>query len=505
MRQVTGFIIILHRLKEMNKYFVYIVFLIVLFGAVACQGDRKVTVINGLPPMYPDYTEITIPYNIAPLNFLLRNKPEIVEIKMKGEVKEVLIRDSYKVQFSEKKWKDFLSAEKGNTITLSISVKKDNEWIQYTPFNWEVVSDKIDPYLSYRLIEPGYEVWNSLQLRERNIENFKERVIADNNLTERSCMNCHIYGNQDPGLSFFHLRGAKGGTILNRNGQLRKLNTKAGDMVSSAVYGNFHPSGRFGVFSSNIIIPAFHTYKSERLEVYDTESGIMILDFDKNIIVPFPTDSAQNKPFRTFPVFSADGTSVYYCEAPYVKLPEDIHKLMYSIHRIDFDPVTCRFGNKVDTIFSSNLYDKSVCHLKTSPDGKYLLYTVADYGTFPIWHRETDLQMLNLQTGEIDSLQIVNADCSNTYHSWSSNSRWFVFASKRDDGIYGKPYFSYIDSTGKAHKPFVLPQHDPAWYDHTLKSFNIPELSKGSHPFNAKDIEDIYYQQSAEPMEYQYY
>jgi hypothetical protein len=467
---------------------------------MSCGQPGNIRAIDELPPIYPDYTDITIPYNIAPLNFLLRNKPDAVEIKLKGATKEIRIRDSYKVQFSAKTWKSLLQAEKDNTITVQISVRMGNEWVQYAPFHWRVTSEAIDPYLSYRLIEPGDGVWGAIQLRERNIENFSERVIADNNLTERACINCHIYGNQDPDLSFFHIRGAKGGMILNRNGQLRKLNTKAAGMASPVVYGNFHPSGRYGVFSTNQLIPAFHTYRSEGMEVYDTESDLVVLDFDENRSIPFPSGTVGEKPFRTFPVFSADGTSVYYCEAPFVALPGDIHNLMYSLYRIGFDPATRTFGNKVDTLVNAFKTGKSVCHPKTSPDGKYIMYTVADYGTSPIWHKETDLQMIDLDTNEINDLPEVNAGYSDTYHSWSSNSRWFVFASKRDDGVYGKPYFGYIDKQGTAHKPFVLPQRDPAFYDYTLQSFNIPELSKGKLPFGVYDVERIYQDTEAEAI-----
>jgi hypothetical protein len=63
-----------------------------------------------------------------------------------------------------------------------------------------------------------------------------------------------------------------------------------------------------------------------------------------------------------------------------------------------------------------------------------------------------------------------------------------VFASKRDDGLYGKPYFCYVDSKGKAYKPFCLPQQDPTFYDDCLKSFNAPEMIRGKIPFNAVDV-----------------
>ena len=136
----------------------------------------------------------------------------------------------------------------------------------------------------------------------------------------------------------------------------------------------------------------------------------------------------------------------------------------------------------------------SVCFPKASPDGRFLLFTVADYGTFPIWHRETDLHMMNLRNKEMLDLSEVNSDRSDTYHSWSSTGRWFVFASKRGDGQYGKPYFSYVTEEGQVSKPFLLPQEDAEHYDYTLKSYNIPELSATPVPFDAEDIRLIYQQ-----------
>jgi hypothetical protein len=334
-------------------------------------------------------------------------------------------------------------------------------------------------------------VWSAIRIQERHLESFGERTIADNNLTGGSCMNCHIYGNQDPGLSFFHLRGEGGGTILNRQGRLSKLTPTAGQATPPLVYGAFHPSGRYGVFSTNRIVPAFHTLRGEQMEVYDTASDLVVYDFDTGAATPFPSDALRGKPLRSFPVFSAAGDAIYYCEAPPTKLPAQIRSLRYDLLRTDFDTLSGAFGRTTDTLFLASGKALSVCHPKASPDGRYLMYAVAAYGAFPIWHKEADLQMIDLRSGEIHTLPLVNAEGADTYHSWSSCSRWFVFASRRDDGLYGKPYFSYIDSQGVAHKPFLLPQRDPALYDHLLQSFNIPELSKGKLPFDASDVERI--------------
>ena len=226
--------------------------------------------------------------------------------------------------------------------------------------------------------------------------------------------------------------------------------------------------------------------------MFDSKSDVYVADLETNKMLRSPLLS-DSTVFETFPTFSPDGKYIYYCAADSVLLPRDIKQLQYTLVRIPFDEQTAQFGTQVDTILTSHLSPltskkSSVCHPRISPDGRYLLYTVADYGTFPIWHPEADLQMMDLQTGRIDTLAIVNSDKSDTYHAWSSNSRWFVFASKRDDGLYGKPYFCYVDRQGKAHKPFCLPQKHPTFYDNCLKSFNAPELGKGKVPFDVNDV-----------------
>ena len=53
-----------------------------------------------------------------------------------------------------------------------------------------------------------------------------------------------------------------------------------------------------------------------------------------------------------------------------------------------------------------------------------------------------------------------------------------MFSSKRDDGLFTRPYFSHIDSLGNASKPFVLPQENPLFYKICLEIYNVPEFVK---------------------------
>ena len=413
-------------------------------------------------------------HNIAPLNFLLRADCEAIEVKA-GEL--VLNASGNEAVFDIDDWKTLMQQSSGKEIEVTITALVNGTWKQYKSFRWQVVGDRVDPYLTYRLIEPDYEIWNHVQIQQRCVENFEVNALGHYEQLENRCMNCHTYANQDPQLSMMYVRGPGGGAILNSNGELQKLN------IPGSVYFGFSPTGRYITYSTQKIIPAFHSLASKRLEVYDAASNVFVADMQEHRVISSSLLSDSLK-FETFPTFSPDGKYIYYCAADTVSLPRDIKNLQYSLVRIPFDETTGTIGTQVDTLFSQ----RSVCHPRISPDGRYLLYTVADYGTFPIWHPEADLQIMNLQTGAIDSLSIVNSEKSDTYHSWSSNSRWFVFASKRDDGLYGKPYFCYVDSQGKAHKPFCLPQQHPTFYDNNLKSFNAPEIGKGKVPFDVHDV-----------------
>jgi hypothetical protein len=418
---------------------------------------------------------VTIPQNIAPLNFLLRDG-DCEAIEVKADELTIQARGDEAV-FDIDDWRALMAQSAGKEITVTVTALINGRWIQYRPFTWTVVKDQVDPYLTYRLIEPDYEIWNHIQIQQRCVENFDVNALGHYEQLENRCMNCHTFANQDPSLSMMYVRGPGGGAILNEGGRLSKLS------IPGSVYFGFSPSGRYITYSTQDIIPAFHSLASKRLEVFDAHSNVYVADMKEHHIISSPllSDSLN---FETFPTFSPDGKFIYYCTADSVSLPPEIKQLQYALVRIPFDEATGTIGSQVDTLYR----ERSVCHPRISPDGHYLLYTVADYGTFPIWHPEADLQMMDLQTGRIDTLAAVNSAKSDTYHSWSSNSRWFVFASKRDDGLYGKPYFCYVDQHGKAHKPFCLPQKHPTFYDNNLKSFNAPELGRGKVPFDVDDV-----------------
>jgi dipeptidyl aminopeptidase/acylaminoacyl peptidase len=163
-------------------------------------------------------------------------------------------------------------------------------------------------------------------------------------------------------------------------------------------------------------------------------------------------------------------------------------RIKYDLMRIAYDPVNHVWG-KPETVISSAKLGLSITEPRVSPDGRFVLFTAAKYSQFPIYLPSADLYMLDLTNNQWKKLEI-NSDRTDSFHSWSSNSRWIVFSSKRQDGLFTKPYFSHIDASGNASKPFVLPQENPLFYETCLETYNVPEFSKEPVNVNPRVLAD---------------
>lgn len=481
----------------MKRLLTYSVWILILAACVREGAFREA----GTPPVLPDYTDITLPVNIAPLNFELESA-DALRLEIEGSRTYRFKAGGSQLRFPMQKWKEMLREEAGNTLQLTLTASFGRESRRYTPFTWTVSPDSIDRYLSYRLIEPAYEVWNVLSIEERDLESFKTRLLADNTTVESTCINCHT-ANRGDGIqtSFMHVRGAKGGTLYSRDGQLRKLNTATDSTAGAAVYGEISADGRYGIFTTADIRPILHSGRFDKLEVFDASSDLILLDFEQGTVTDSPL--VKGSEFQeTFPCWSADGKTVYFCRAVSRPQPDSTFEMHYDLYSVAFDPETGRLGGTLTRVVDAASRGKSVSFPKCSPDGQYILMTVSDYGTFPIWHSETDLWLYEIATGALFPLETVNGKYSDSYHCWSSSGRWICWASKRDDRLYGKPYFAHVGEDGTVSKPFVLPQRDPGRYQVTLKSYNIPELYRFPESYDAAYVSRFYSDMEAERMTY---
>jgi dipeptidyl aminopeptidase/acylaminoacyl peptidase len=240
----------------------------------------------------------------------------------------------------------------------------------------------------------------------------------------------------------------------------------------------------------------FHAVPGKRIEVFDSESDIILYD-EKTNQISLPAELNTKENFETFPAWSPDGKYLYYCSAA-GKDVNEYNQVKYSLMRIRYDVVSNSFGD-TDTLFSAPGNDKSVSFPRISPDGNWLIMTISDYGNFSIWHKEADLYLINLTSGKVSRLSL-NSDQTESYHSWSHNGNWIVFSSRRDDGQYTRPYIAFFGKQdGSSSKPFLLPQRDPDFYTTCLKAFNLPELVSGKVPLSPRNFQKLFQSKSIEP------
>lgn len=477
---------------------------IVLFalGMAGCNGNETASPKNEMPSIFPDYIDVTIPSNIAPLNFKMAQNCSSMKAIFEGEngYSFVVSGKSF-LKIPEKKWTKLLAGNTDKTVSVTVSAKEDGKWFRYVPFKIMVSQYPIDESLVYRLIAPGYVTYGKMGLYVRNLTTYEQRPIIENTLLDNGCVNCHSFCQNTDDKKSFHIRGSKGGTVLCTKDKTELLNTKTDKTISNFVYPYWHPSGKYIAYSVNNTNQIFHESTPKLVEVLDLSSDVVVYDVENNKVL-LPSLLMREESFETFPSFSPDGRTLYFCSAVRKDAIKEFKKIKYDLCSISFDPEKGTFGNKVDTLVHAADNGKSISFPRPSPDGRYLMYTMLDYGNFSIWHREADLFLMNLAEGTTDSLDVVNSPDVESYHSWSSNGRWFVFSSRRDNGLYTMPFIALFDDNGKAYKPFLLPQKDPNYYESLLLSFNVPELVKGTVNLDVREVEHLLNTNSIKHVEY---
>lgn len=439
-----------------------------------------------LPNIYPDYTDVTIPCNICPMNFAVMEKATEAVARITYAGGEVVYGDGTKIIIDESEWKDILEATKGKSMTVEVYAKVSGTWHAYKSFNINVAEEPIDQYISYRLIQPSYVAYEDLSISQRDLTTFEETEIYNNMAvsTEKDgqCINCHSYKNYKTDHMLFHMRQSLGGTMIVNGDEIRKVDLKTEQTLSAGVYPAWHPTENLIAFSTNKTGQSFHTKDIAKIEVQDTESDMILYDVDKNEVSII---SELDDELEVFPTWSPDGKKLYFCSAHFEYFNDSIAKetemiqrykeVKYDIYCADFDAKTKSFSN-MEKIYDASGIGKSATLPRISPDGKYLLFAQAEFGCFHVWHHDADVYLLDLATKNAVNLKEINSNRSESYPTWSSNGRWIMVDSRRDDGNYTRPHIAYFDKKGKAHKPFVVPQKDPNFYTYFLRSYNRPEF-----------------------------
>ncbi len=476
-------------------------FLIVLVFYIK-YGDtvniEKYVLANRLPNIRPDYSGTIIPPNIAPLNFIVEEFGTDYYVKIyssDGEEIEVFSKTP-NIVIPINSWKRLLSMNHNQKLCFDVYVRAINgDWTRFGTITNTISNAEIDGYIVYRLFRLQYNYGKKFDLYQRNIQNYDESLVLSNKSFGESlvssnrslgygCMNCHTFLNNNPDNMILHLRGRPNGSrmLIIQNGEIKNVysQTKFGSRPAS--YISWHPSGRLLVFSFNKICQFFHSARMETRDGLDFDSGLAFYDVDSKTI-KYKSVLLDSDRLESYPTWSPDGKFLYFSSAPRLwpadceDVPPDRYKEnRYDLMRVTYDIEKNELG-EIETVLSAKETGLGILQPRVSPDGRFLLFCMLTYGAFPTLNTSSDIYLMDLKTGEYRPIA-GNSDKSESWHSWSSNSHWFVFSSKKGDGLFLKAYFCYVDENGKTYKPFVLPQKNPSFYDSFYKLYQLPELIK---------------------------
>lgn len=484
----------------MTKYFSYIILLTscILLGCSGPSVPENAQQVNKLPVIFPDYTEVTLPANLCAPNFMVKGASQVVARLSVGD-KQFVYGEDNKVIIDDDEWNDLRDAAKGKSIKVEVFCNygnNDDEWKAYKPFSIYIANDTIDPYISYRLIQPSYVAYEGLAIAQRDLTSYSEKDIYNNQMiqteAEGQCINCHSYQNYSTSRMLFHMRQYLGGTIIVDNDKISKVNLKTDSTISSGVYPAWHPTLNLIAFSTNNTMQTFLTKGTGKIEVFDTASDLILYDVEQNTVSTIVNDSSH---LESFPTWSPDGKYLYYCDALFEYAPNDTtskerqvikryHEIKYNILRRPFDAEKHTFG-EAEMVFDAAAIGKSATLPRISPDGRFLVFALGNYGCFHVWHNEADINIIDLTDESLTPtpLSSLNSKLSESYPSFSSNGRWIMAASRRDDGNYTRPYISYFPPVkpgqkAVCRKAFAIPQKDPEYNTLLTKSYNRPEFMK---------------------------
>ncbi len=450
--------------------------------------------ISDAPPVvHPDYTDLVIPPNIAPLNFEVRRTADeafedasrfCVAIQSEDGKPIHIMSASPKIMIPARSWRRLLSANRGKALTIDVGVRRNGAWERAPAIRNDIAEEDIDPYIVYRQLRPNFNWWRSIGIYQRSIEGFDESAVLHGETFGDGCVNCHTFRRNDPSRMLLGVRGDRygGATLVARDGKAEKLAARWG-------YSAWHPQGNVVAYAVMKVRQFFHRNRMEIRDVVDLDAAILYCHLESGEVKANPS-LADNARLETYPAWTPDGKYLYFCSAPIpwpdrdAVPPAGYDRVRYDLRRISYDVNEDRWGEP-ETVLSADTTGKSILQPRFSPDGNLLLFCMCDYGCFPAYQESSDLYMMKVASGEYCRLD-VNSRYSESWHSWSSNGRWIAFSSKRQGGLFTRPYISHIDAEGHASKQFVLPQRDATFYDSHLETYSVPELVTGPVPFGPR-------------------
>ncbi len=168
-------------------------------------------------------------------------------------------------------------------------------------------------------------------------------------------------------------------------------------------------------------------------------------------------------------------------------------KYRFDLYRIPFNSGK---GGRPEPLAGAANNGMSNFFARYSPDGRWIVFCRA--ASYMLLQPDSRLYIMPAQGGE-PRLMRCNTDRMNSWHSWSSNSRWMIFSSKKNSP-YTQLFITHINERGEDTPPVLL--------DHCTspdRAANIPEFVNVSpdaiQRIDEKFVDDVSYWRSGKAFE----
>jgi hypothetical protein len=295
------------------------------------------------------------------------------------------------------------------------------------------------------------------------------------------CGNCHSFtaNGSEIGLDLDAGLRDKGGYFISRVQDTIEFNvsnynswSKMEERRTFGLFSKISPDGRYVVttIKDRVMVKNFSFPPVENVHFsqlfFPVNGHLAVYDRQTKILKELP---GANLPeyVQSNATWTPDGKYIIYCRAkalPYDSSDTDIvvrneelieqfvnreKSFKYDLYRVPFNNGE---GGTAEPIKGASHNGKSNYFPAVSPDGKWLVYCQAD--NFMLLMPDSRLYIVPLEGGKARFLKC-NMKSMNSWHAWSPDSRWLVFASKGLSPITDM-FLTHIDNKGNASIPVLV-------------------------------------------------